>query len=50
MSIGIQVENLPGDAGEQALINLLSAYGEVRVVQLVRSGAALSASSSGLVW
>jgi RNA recognition motif-containing protein len=49
MSIGIQVENLPGDAQEETLKNLLSGYGEVRVLDLVHSGVALMATSTGIV-
>lgn len=49
MSIGIRVENLPGDAREQTLVDLLSGYSDVRVVRLVRSGVGFTASSRGLV-
>ena len=49
MTIGLQVENLPGDAQEETLVGLLSAYGNVRVINLVRTGVAFTASSSGVV-
>jgi RNA recognition motif-containing protein len=49
MSIGLQVENLPGDAREDTLVDLLAGYGKVRVLRLVRSGVALTAVSRGVV-
>lgn len=49
MSIGIQVENLPGDVREETLRDLFSEYGAVRVLDIVHSGVALHATASGVV-
>jgi RNA recognition motif-containing protein len=49
MAIGLQLENLPGDAREETLVDLLSTYGKVRVLRLVHTGVAFTASSRGVV-